>query len=198
MHRKKQQLVLAGLGVSALLTLAACGSEEPGSGSSAGTASTSSSTSGSTQAGRQDDVRFAQMMIPHHEQAVEMAELALQKDTSARVRQLAEQIRAAQDPEIATMTRWLEQWGAPMTSDQGHAGHGGGGMMSEEDLEELSAADGRSFETMWLEMMVEHHEGAVVMAQDVLETTASPEVKALAQAVVAGQTQEIATMKSLL
>ena len=198
MHRKKQQLVLAGLGVSALLTLAACGSEEPGSGSSAGTASTSSSTSGSTQAGRQDDVRFAQMMIPHHEQAVEMAELALQKDTSARVRQLAEQIRAAQDPEIATMTRWLEQWGAPMTSDQGHAGHGGGGMMSEEDLEELSAADGRSFETMWLEMMVEHHEGAVVMAQDVLETTASPEVKALAQAVVTGQTQEIATMKSLL
>ena len=198
MHRKKQQLVLAGLGVSALLTLAACGSEEPGSGSSAGTASTSSSTSGSTQAGRQDDVRFAQMMIPHHQQAVEMAERALQKDTSARVRQLAEQIRAAQDPEIATMTRWLEQWGAPMTSDQGHAGHGGGGMMSEEDLEELSAADGRSFETMWLEMMVEHHEGAVVMAQDVLETTASPEVKALAQAVVTGQTQEIATMKSLL
>jgi uncharacterized protein (DUF305 family) len=200
-HRKKQQRILAGLGITALFTLGACATGEAGSASHGAMGSTSSSTSKSAQAGRQGDVMFAQMMIPHHQQAVEMADQALQKNASAEVTKLAGQIKAAQDPEIATMTRWLEQWGAPMTSGQGHEsheGHGSGGMMSDGDLRELAAADGPRFDTLWLEMMVEHHEGAVVMAQEVLGTTANPEVKAMAQTIVTGQEREIATMKSLL
>ncbi|WP_404386457.1 DUF305 domain-containing protein [Knoellia locipacati] len=197
MHRHQRHLILTALGTTAVLTLGACASSGAGSGAHGGMMSTSSSASTRANAGESGDVMFAQMMIPHHEQAVEMADLALQKDASAEVTTLARQIKAAQDPEIATMTRWLDEWQAPMSSDQGHEGHGGG-MMSGGDMRELSAATGPKFDELWLTMMIEHHEGAVVMAQDVLGTTANPEVETMARAIVKGQKEEIATMKSLL
>jgi uncharacterized protein (DUF305 family) len=142
-------------------------------------------------------VTFAQTMIPHHEQAVEMATLARQNDTaSAEVKALSSQIEAAQDPEIQTMKGWLSQWDA--TEDSGVMDHGPGGMMSDQDMSSLRRANGAEFNRMWLTMMIEHHQGAVTMAQDVLATTAYPKVKKLATAVVQGQQKEIATMQGML
>jgi uncharacterized protein (DUF305 family) len=198
-HLNKRYPILAGLGITAVLTLSACGTDDAVTGTSDGTSSTAPSTSEAADAGQKGDVMFAQMMIPHHKQAVEMADQALQKDASPKVTELAEQIKAAQGPEIETMTKWLEEWKAPMTAEQGHGGHGGGGgMMDDGDMKDLSAARGPAFDEMWLTMMIEHHEGAVDMAQDVLKTTSNPEVKEMAQAIVDGQNKEIATMKALL
>jgi uncharacterized protein (DUF305 family) len=139
------------------------------------------------------------MMIPHHEQAVEMADLALANGAGTDVTRLATQIKAAQGPEIATMEGWLTAWGASDDMGMDHAAMGHmPGMMSGDDLKALAAAKGSAFDDLWLRMMVAHHEGALTMAQDVLSTTQDPQVRTLAEAVVAGQTAEIATMKGLL
>ena len=137
------------------------------------------------------------MMIPHHEQAVEMATIALENGTASNdVKALARQIKDAQDPEVQTMKGWLGEWGAQESA--GPMDHGSGGMMSDQDMSALMAADGTDFDEMWLTMMIEHHRGAVTMAQDVLATTANAEVRSLATAVVEGQEQEIATMQGML
>ena len=147
------------------------------------------------------DVEFVTGMIPHHEQALEMADLIAGKSVSSDVVMLADEIRAAQGPEIAVMQGYLAQWG---TKADPHAGHGGGdadsghGMMTQEDLSALAAATGPAFEQMWLSMMIAHHEGAVTMAREVLAAGKEPQVQALAEAVIAGQTAEIAHMRALL
>lgn len=161
-------------------------------------ATTAPTAADAAQAG---DVMFAQMMIPHHQQAVTMADLALAKpSTSAQVRELATDIKAAQAGEIATMRGWLTAWGAPTGAPTGHStgmDHGGG-MMTEADMSGLEAADGAQFDRMWITMMITHHEGAVTMAEQVLSSTKDPEVKKLAEAVITGQKAEIATMRGLL
>jgi uncharacterized protein (DUF305 family) len=160
------------------------------------------------------DISFAQGMIPHHAQAVEMSDLALIHSASPQVRALAEQIKAAQGPEIDLMEQWLAGWGAPSGApvdpdatgtDDGHGGGhdmnmdmGNTGMMSAADMESLGSAHGDGFDRMWLEMMIEHHEGAVAMAEEVLQTTKDPEVRRLAQGIIDGQEVEIETMRGLL
>lgn len=190
--------IAAGLALAAALT--ACGSSDP------------SGTSGSANGGTAADVSFAQLMIPHHQQAVEMADLALAQASSAQVKQLAAQIKSAQDPEIAQMTGWLEEWGEPTampgSEDGGMEGmdHSGmdmggvsaSGMMTAEDMAGLGEARGAEFDRMWLSMMIAHHQGAITMAQQVLETTSDSRVKSLADAIIEGQTKEIDTMKQLL
>jgi uncharacterized protein (DUF305 family) len=157
-------------------------------------------------------VSFAQLMIPHHQQAVQMAELAITNASSPEVLKLADQIKAAQGPEISTMESWLTGWGvgdqmegmdpsAPTNGDMGGmdmGGLSGAGMMSMEDMDKLSKATGTDFDRMWLQMMIAHHQGAITMAQQVLDTTSNPDVQKLAQAVVDGQTTEIDTMQQLL
>jgi len=180
-----------------VLALSACGSSDDSKSGSMMSGSGSAPMSAGATTGAAGDVEFAQMMIPHHEQAVEMADLALQNDSaSADVKALATQIKAAQDPEIKLMQGWLGQWGAQEST--GPMGHGSGGMMSDQDMSSLMGASGPEFNQMWLTMMIEHHQGAVTMAQDVLATTANPEVKKLATAVVQGQEKEIATMQGIL
>lgn len=181
-------LVLSGL-------LAACSSTASDTGKDSHGGGDSSSTS--APAGRSGDIMFAQMMIPHHEQAIDMAEIALAKgDTSDEVRELATAIKQAQDPEIQSMTTWLKGWGASTTPDNGH-GDMGTGMMSDADVAALEQANGAAFDEKWVSMMIEHHEGAIEMARDVLATTRDPEVKALADAVVKAQSEEITTMRTL-
>ena len=160
-----------------------------------GGASSSSTASGSTSAAA-GDVMFAQMMVPHHQQAVEMADLALTKAESPEVKSLATKIKAAQGPEIETMNGWLQQWGAPTTA--GGMDHGTDGMMTDADMSRLRDASGAQFDRLWLTMMVAHHEGALTMAKDVLATTRDSRVRTLAQDVVDGQTREISTMKAML
>lgn len=218
-------LVLAAAGIASAVLLAGCASSSSSGGTASGhsmgdgsmmsgpsmtaTASPSTVASGTPApgGGNAADIAFAQSMIPHHEQAVQMADLALADGSGAskQVRALAEQIKAAQDPEIQQMTGWLGEWGAPtsMPSDSAMGGMDMGGMdmtgmMSNEDMAALAHAHGAEFDRMWLQMMIVHHQGAVSMAQQVLTTTANPQVQAMAQAVIDGQTAEIDQMKGML
>ena len=147
---------------------------------------------------RAADVMFAQMMIPHHQQAIEMSDMALSQASSNEIKDLADQIKAEQGPENAVMRGWLANWGAPESAGDGHSDHStGNGMMTEDDMAALSATTGPDFDRLWLQMMLAHHKGAIKMAKDVLATTTDPEVKTLAQAVIDAQTKEIAVMEVL-
>lgn len=144
----------------------------------------------------QDAIMFAQMMIPHHEQAVEMADMALSNTTNPVILELAAEIKAAQDPEIEQMRGWLDTAGAVEEGAEMHMMHMSG-MLSEEELDALRNARDAEFDRLFLEGMIEHHEGAIDMAEDVLENENS-EVKALAAAIIEAQTREIELMESLL
>jgi uncharacterized protein (DUF305 family) len=177
--------------------LAACGDDSHSAG-----ATTQTTTAAMTQLGVNGaDVTFAQMMIPHHEQAIEMSELALDPNAGAgpAVTALARTVKGAQDPEIATMKRWLTTWGAPTAPPaDDHDMSAMPGMMSASQMTALGAARGTAFDRMWLEMMIRHHEGAIAMADEVLAGGTNAEVKALAAQVVAGQRAEIDEMRRLL
>ena len=147
------------------------------------------------------DVAFAQSMIPHHREAVEMAEMALapQAEAGAEIRALATQIQGAQDPEIEQMTNLLESWGAPvdMTGMEGMDDmEGMEDTMSAEEMASLSAMSGSDFDSVWALQMIEHHEGAVSMAQEVKASGSNAEVLALADAIIAGQQVEIDQMNA--
>lgn len=151
------------------------------------------------------DVAFATDMIPHHAQAIEMAELALEHSDSTAVVDLAGQIRNAQDPEIRRMDRCLDSWGENM-NDRGHGmgQHMGfmnksmSGMMSSADMKRLADASGVKFDRMWLTMMVEHHHGAISMAETELSDGDNADAKALAGDIIEGQQAEITTMQGVL
>lgn len=204
MHLTTRRAVVVGVSALAAVALSACSSDSDGSmpGMNHGSESMSSSTAGSASSGQEGDVVFAQMMIPHHQQAVEMADLALDDSSgaSAKVQALAKDIKAAQGPEIKTMQGWLEQWGAePASKGMGHGGMDhGDGMMSESEMTDLESATGEKFDQMWLTMMIKHHQGAVTMAKDVQSTTSNSEVKTMAADIIEAQNREITTMKDLL
>lgn len=186
----------AALAATALLT--GCGDD--GSTGHAGHTSTTSSVAAAAH--NDADIRFAQEMIPHHRQAVAMAELAPSRAADPRVLALAERVRAAQDPEIATMTGWLETWGAPRTAP-GHEGmdHGSAGMsgmLGEAEMARLEAARGAAFDRLWLSGMIAHHEGAVAMARAELDGGADAGAVALARRIIDAQEAEIAEMRGLL
>lgn len=144
------------------------------------------------------DSMFAMMMIPHHEQAIEMSDTILSKSgVDQRVLDLAQQIKAAQAPEIELMQSWLDDWGMPSSGGMEGMDHGDG-MMSEDDMAALEAAEGAEAARLYLEQMIEHHQGAIEMAQDELDDGANPGVLALAQRIITSQTAEIATMQELL
>jgi uncharacterized protein (DUF305 family) len=213
--RARRPLALAGTGLALVLTLTACGSSSDHSsmsgmsGASSGATSAAGASSTGTSAGAATDIAFAQLMIPHHQQAVEMADMALSKASSSEVKGLAKQIKAAQDPEIAQMRAWLSAWGAPEQMPSASAGsmdHSGmdmggmtgAGMMSAANMQKLQAATGAAFDRMWLQMMIAHHQGAITMANQVLDSSKNDQVKKLAQAIVSGQNDEISTMQKLL
>lgn len=147
------------------------------------------------------DIMFAQMMIPHHQQAVEMSTLAETRASDPQIKELAAQIKAAQQPEIDQMEAWLEEWGMPvMDSDEAmgsHMGHGMSGMLTDEQMSELEAASGTEFDILYAQYMIEHHKGAIEMAQDVADSK-DPRVAALAAAIIETQQAEIAEMEAML
>ncbi|MGW7328027.1 DUF305 domain-containing protein, partial [Streptomyces sp. NPDC054840] len=158
---------------TAALVLAACGGNGDDSGSAHNghnAASPAASVSASAPARKGDhnaaDVAFAQGMIPHHRQAVEMADLAATRAESAEVKKLAGEIKKAQDPEIKTLSGWLTSWGEQVPAQgAGHEGHDMSGMMTAEEMKQLDSASGKAFDTAFLTMMVKHHEGAVAMGK---------------------------------
>ena len=144
-----------------------------------------------------NDIMFAQMMIPHHEQAVELSDLALEVSTSAEIRDLAKRIRDGQAPEIDIMHGWLDSTGVGSMME-GHSmdGHGMSGMVSEKDFDTLQSLESPEFDQLFLELMIAHHEGALDMVGMISEST-NPEVSSLAEAIVEVQTSEIEEMKDL-
>lgn len=149
--------------------------------------------------GRHADVMFTQQMIPHHQQAVAMADLALDPthEASAAVKDLATRIKTAQTAEIADMNAWLQEWGADPVSGQ-MMDHSAMGMMSAADMTALEAAKGAAFDRLWLEGMITHHEGALMMASHIAARGDDPRVQKLSAAIERSQTAEIAEMKKLL
>ena len=162
-----------------------------GSDSSESTSPSQTSTFGDLGDG---DIMFAQMMIPHHQQAVDMGTLAETRASSPEVKELAAKIKAEQAPEIEQMKSWLEQAGAP--EDMGHD-MGMGGMLTDEQMSALAAASGAEFDRLYLEGMIGHHEGAIHMAQMVIDSN-NAEAKALGEAIISSQTEQIDYMQSLL
>ncbi len=186
-----------------VVLLVGCGAPHASSPSSAVSPATALPAVRSVANVSDSDVSFAQQMIPHHQQAVEMADLALSRETSPEVKKLAEQIKAAQGPEIEMMSMWLQSWGAPMEMGEDHSGHDMGGMdmsgmMSDDDMQALADAQGAEFDRMWLEMMIAHHQGAISMAEQVKAASSNADVTSLAGAVMTGQAEEIDTMQKLL
>ena len=147
------------------------------------------------------DVMFSQMMIPHHEQAIEMSDIALDPTVGASdvVKELATRIKGAQDPEIATMKAFLTSWKMSLTPDSS-MDHSDmmSGMLSADDIKKLSSLRGVEFDRAWMTGMIEHHEGAIEMAKDVLKDGKDTAVKALAQLITTAQDSEILEMKKLL
>ncbi len=227
MHVHHRATIVPAAVLTAVLALSACGGSEPGDtgsmpGMEGSTPSSSSATSGSPSADagagegfNDEDVAFAQMMSVHHAQAIEMSDVLLAEDgIEGPVTGLAEQIKTSQAPEIEQMTALLEGWGAevPATDAGSMEGmdHGGGtdhggstdtggmpGMMTEEDMTALDAA-GPEASRLFLEMMTEHHTGAVEMAQSEVDAGADPEAIALAETIITSQESEIAQMQDLL
>lgn len=220
------RITVLALTAAAGLALAGCssstGSQSSPPSNSAPAPATSDSVSPSASAGSAHngaDVMFAQMMIPHHAQAIEMAKLAATRAQSEKVKSLASRIEAAQQPEIDRMTAWLTSWGqsVPGSDGSGSTGDGMGsmgsgsmgsggmatdsgdnGMMSDSDMSMLAAATGADFDRKFLTMMVRHHQGAIAMAKTEQASGRYAPATQLAASIVTSQSAEISTMQSLL
>jgi uncharacterized protein (DUF305 family) len=196
---------LAALTLAAGLMVAGCGDDDAGVDTQTGTGQTDHNDA---------DVAFANGMIQHHAQALAMVDLTVGRDLDPEVQALIEAIRAAQAPEIETMTDWLTQWGEPIpatvrdhvnSEGDGHDMEGMGddtgmdmpGMMSEEEMADLEAASDADFQDMFLTMMIEHHQGAIEMARAQQEDGRYQPALTLADQIETGQSAEIETMEDL-
>ncbi|MHA4776594.1 DUF305 domain-containing protein [Streptomyces sp. MSC1_001] len=202
---RSRRAALAATAITAGLVLAACGSDNTTN--TAGTASATTTAPASSDADRhnQADVAFAQGMIPHHRQAILMSDMVAANGASADVKALAEEIKKAQAPEIETMSGWLKEWGEKVPTGVGMDGMGHGdddsgmpGMMDDQDLNRLGNARGNAFDTMFLTMMIEHHEGAIAMAKTEKQQGAYGPAKDLADDIITSQTAEITQMRQML
>ncbi|MEU7111515.1 DUF305 domain-containing protein [Streptomyces sp. NPDC046182] len=203
-----RKLALTGAAAVASLLLSACGSATDSAGDAAsGTkpgSRPSAADSPAADAFNDADVAFAQAMIPHHQQALEMAKLADGRAEDTGVKKIVADVEKAQDPEIRTMRSWLKAWGKPESA--GQSGHGGGhgaghamaGMMSEQDMKDLESLRGRAFDRKFAELMIAHHEGAVEMAETEQKDGRDATAKKLAGDVVRTQSAEIAELRKIL
>lgn len=185
---KLRTIALAASALTATLVLAGC----------AGTPSGTDGSPASASQFNDADVAFAINMIAHHQQAIDMADVVLDKEAvDERVISLAEDIKAAQGPEIDVMTSWLADWGQSVDSGMNGMDHGDG-MMSDADMAALESATGPEASRLFLEQMIEHHEGAIAMAQTETAAGQNSDAIALAQTIIDAQTAEIATMQGIL
>jgi len=143
------------------------------------------------------DVAFAQGMVPHHEQALEMSGLVASRTTNSHVIDLASRISGAQKPEIDRMNGWLKTWNAPVKAES-HSSHGHSESHGMVELGNLADLSGTDFDRQWLSLMIQHHRGAVDMAQKHLSAGTDPAARTLARDVISHQEKEIAEMESLL
>lgn len=197
-----RRLAAPAIALALTATLAGCGSDDHSS--MADTTMATQAPGGSTPTATLNaaDIEFAQGMIAHHEQAIEMAEIALDPKVGAspEVLDLATRIKGAQDPEVELMTGWLTAAGQPvmMDSGDGHDMSSMDGMMSAEQMDAMAAMTGTEFDQTWLEMMIAHHEGAISQSETVKADGSNADVLALADQIITAQQGEITEMKALL
>ncbi|MFD8735949.1 DUF305 domain-containing protein [Streptomyces sp. NPDC059618] len=203
--------------VTAAVVLSACGSSgsssTPSGHTSHGTgamspAGPSDTASGAHRSHNAQDVSFAQGMVPHHRQAVAMADLAASRAKSQQVKDLAAKIEQAQDPEIETLSGWLKAWGAKVPDaampgmenmpGMDHSGSSTPGQMSSDDMGRLKGLSGDAFDKAFLQMMTSHHEGAISMARTEQAKGAYGPAMRLATSIVTSQSAEIAGMDKML
>lgn len=197
MPNTRARRAIAAGAFAALTLLAGCGTGNGGGNEKDATSPTATASAADFN---QQDVTFATDMISHHRQAIEMAAMAKDRKASPDVAGLAGKIQAAQQPEIDTMTGWLESWGKPVPEEgtmQHDAGETMPGKMTNEQLESIEDAEGPAFDKQFLQLMIEHHEGAITMAETEQAGGQNGDATALADRVIADQTAEIATMRKL-
>ncbi|MFI6214488.1 DUF305 domain-containing protein [Nocardia brasiliensis] len=184
------------------LFAAGCGDDDSNTMPGMDHGSSSTSASSSTPAARTDfndaDVTFLQMMYPHHAQAVEMAQLVPSRSRNPQLQALATGVEQAQAPEMQQITTLLQSFGKPAPGTGGHAGHNMPGIMTPEQMSALQAASGPDFDRQWLTMMIEHHTGAIAMAETELADGTNGDAKALARSIIDAQRAEIDTMRGML
>lgn len=196
-------LAAAAIGVALVAGCGDDGSSASMEGHSMGSSSMESAPSQDPAADFADaDVAFASMMYPHHAQAVEMASMVDGRSTNPDVVTLADEIADAQGPEMDQLASWLAEWGQPSPSaspdDMQGMDHGSGsGMMSSQDMASLTALSGDEFDQRWLTMMIDHHRGAVAMAETEIEEGSNDDAVAMARTIVETQNAEIARMEQL-
>lgn len=226
MQHKRFASGFAALAASAVF-VSACSNtgtdSQPSASSTSAAASASPSAAGSDAAHNDADVMFAQGMIPHHQQAIEMGDMLVGKQgIDPEVISLANEIKNAQGPEIEQMQGWLQEWGvssspAPAPTSTAMPGHdmpghqmpsgdmgdmpgmgGGHGMMSEADMAALQNAQGAEASRLFLTQMIAHHKGAIMMAQQEIDNGQFPAAVEMARNIVSSQQAEIDTMQGML
>ena len=193
---KLKMMVLASGVLATALVLAGCSGTAGGGHAGMDMAGSSSpATATATGTHNQSDISFAQNMVMHHQQAIEMADMVLGKTgVNLKVTDLAQKIKNAQQPEIDTMNGWLNSWGASSSM----SGRDMGGMMSGSDMTALKNASAADAGKLFLTQMVQHHQGAIDMANQEVKTGENADAVALGKKIVTDQTTEIATMQGLL
>lgn len=194
----KKFVVSLALGGSLVLALSGCSSDMFGFLNPGGDSSSSVGESAGPQFAQPfdaNDVMFAQMMIVHHEQAIEMSKLAGENTENPDVLAIALGIRSAQKPEIDTMEAWLEAAGA---EDSHMHDMEMPGLADQTTMNAIAENIDAEFDSLFLMTMIQHHEGAIIMANTVLETSTNDDVIALAKKVIETQTAEIDAMYALL
>lgn len=209
----RNPLIALTVTATAVLAVAGCGG---GSGNAHSGISGGSSMPGMTSstmpggAHNAADSTFAQSMIPHHQQAVAMANLAGGRALNPKVTQLAQRIAGAQQPEIATMTGWLRAWGAPTPqpdmsnmpnmpgmSNMPGMDHSGPGILTDQEMGQLTAASQGAFDRLFLQLMIRHHQGAIEMATTEQRAGQNTDAIAMAKGIITAQTAEITEMQQL-
>jgi len=205
MNPKNRTAAVGGaLMLAVILSSCAGQADEPVAGGASSATSGMATTSNQADSGHNDaDVEFTQNMVVHHEGAIAMADLAAKTTTAAEIRSLAERISAAQGPQIKEMTSWLGAWGAPSAGQADMSGMdmGGmkmGGLSQDEAMTELGAMTGADFDRRFIELMTEHHRGAIDMAKTELAAGSNPQALELAQTIIDAQQAEITEMSQLL
>ena len=185
--------------VAVLLVLGCSGQSSIGGGSAAPT----EAVSGVAADVNQEDVHFARLMAPHHDQAVSMCEMVLSKQgVKPEVRDLAEQIGKVRESQFETLNGWIQSWDPggdqEPAEDENAPHHGGHGLMTERQMQELDLADGPAAQKLFLEGMIKHHEGAVAIAEAEAASGGYSDAVKLAKEIIATQQAEIATMQQIL
>jgi uncharacterized protein (DUF305 family) len=146
------------------------------------------------------DVAFAQNMVPHHQQAVDMAELIPRHTSNPKMLVIARDMSADQQSEIRALSRLLDKWGESAAMDHGdHEGMPGmPGMVDPATMNQLQSLDGNAFDALWMRSMISHHRGAVAMAQDEIAHGQSQDAITMAHNIVTTQQREIAYLTHLL